>query len=375
MAGYKLLQLPVLSLDYTLRGRTGNARVSTARFVAAFLSAWFSLHLLNSPRSKASIRATAVEVHTTKLDMATYEQPSCSFATPKHVSDLSSGKTIDLTLFAATRAIETIVVGIWRHREVRYSTASFTLSSIVSRQADALVFAISSGTVMWSWFYSPEKLPRAYNKWIGEAAQVDHRLIQVLRKARKGDFVYGVDRGEQALILQSMCKDYGWPLRWGDGEVTIPIPCEMVHMDTGPNCHYHATVRFLRTFRFAMATNLPLQILVKVFAKRQFSVKAADQALREALQSSAFLGAFVALMYYGICLSRTQVGPRIFDVTPQIWDSGLCVRAACIICGWSILLEAQKKRQELAMFVAPRALATIFPRSYDAKVGNSFSKE
>lgn len=378
MAGYKVLQLPVLFMWDYMRCWGNSARVPTARFIAAVLSAWFSLQLLNPPRKETRVHKESVHVQLPESDLATIEHGSSSIANEESAPVMSSGRTVDLTLFAATRAMETLVVSIWRHRASRYNPATSVWSSIVSSHGDLMVFAFSSGTVMWSWFYCPEKLPRAYNKWIGEAAQVDSRLIQVLRKARKGDFVYGEDRGKQALILQSMCKDYGWPLQWGDGRKTIPIPCEMVHMDIGPNCHWHAAVRFFRTFRFAMATNLPLQILVKVLVKRKFSTKAFNQAFREALQSSSFLGAFVALMYYGICLSRTQVGPRLFNastVTPQMWDSGLCVRTACLLCGWSILLEAQRKRQELAMFVAPRALATLFPRVYDAKVCSSLSEE
>ena len=88
---------------------------------------------------------------------------------------------------------------------------------------------------MWAWFYLPDRLPRAYNKWIGEAAQVDYRLISVLRKAHAGEFIYGEDTG-QAHILQDMCSDYGWPLAWADPVKTIPIPCEIVHMGTGPSC-------------------------------------------------------------------------------------------------------------------------------------------
>lgn len=220
---------------------------------------------------------------------------------------------------------------------------------------------------MWAWFYLPNRLPQAYNKWIGEAAQVDHRLIGVLRKAHTGDFIYGEDTG-QAHILQDMCSDYGWPLAWGDPAKTIPIPCEIVHMGTGPSCHRHAALRFWRAFRFALATNLPLQLLVKA---RTPSFRAFRRACEEAVRSSAFLGSFVGLFYYGVCLSRTQLGPRIFSretVTPMMWDSGLCVRAGCALCGLSTLIEAERRRTELALFVAPRALATLFPRDYDTVV-------
>lgn len=52
----------------------------------------------------------------------------------------------------------------------------------------------------------------------------------------------------------------------------------------------------------------------------------------------------------------------------MMWDSGLCVAAGCMMCGWSILVENAKKRLELALFVAPRAAVTLLPRRYDKKV-------
>ena len=220
---------------------------------------------------------------------------------------------------------------------------------------------------MWAWFYLPHRLPQAYNAWIKSASEVDDRLVEVLRRARAGEFIYGKDTG-QASVLQNMCKDYGWPLIWGDPSKTVPLPCEMVHMGSGASCHWHAFVRFLKAFKFALGMYLPLQILIRA---KHLSLSQLQKACREAARSAAFLGAFISLFYYGVCLSRTQLGPRLVSkttVTPMMWDSGLCVRAGCILCGWSILIEAERRRQELAMFVMPRAAATLFPRRYDKKV-------
>ncbi len=165
-----------------------------------------------------------------------------------------------------------------------------------------------------------------------------------------------------------MCKDYNWPLDWGDPAKVMPIPCEMVHMGAGPSCHWHAIVRFAKAFKFAMAMYLPLQLLLRATHP---SLAALKKACKEAVRSSTFLGAFIALFYYGVCLSRTRLGPKILSkntVTPMMWDSGLCVGAGCLLCGWSVLAEVEKRRQELALFVAPRAAATAFPRRYPKQV-------
>lgn len=197
---------------------------------------------------------------------------------------------------------------------------------------------------------------------------MDLRLIEALRRCRRGEFVYGKETG-QAPLLESMCKDYNWPLEWGNPMKTVPIPCQMVHMDCGPSCEVHAITRFARTLKIACATYIPLQIAFRPGAMK--SMTSLARALSDAIRSSTFLSAFVTLFYYSVCLARKRIGPKIFDqktVTPQMWDSGLCVGAGCVMCGWSILVENPRKRQELALFVAPRAAATVLPRVYSKKV-------
>lgn len=262
--------------------------------------------------------------------------------------------------------------------------------STISRLTDPAIFATSSALIMWAWFYHPWQLPRAYHKWISTAASVDPRLIEALQRCRRGSLLYGEDAGH-APLLQSMCAEYGWPADWGDPAKAIPFPCEMVHMGTGPSCEYHALSRFARSFKWAMATYLPLNLLI--LTKRR-DMRAVAVAVRNAARSSAFLGAFIALFYYGVCLARTRVGPRVLlggggvgvDVDDedgdgdggdakearekeqtrvrQCLDSGACVGTGCFLCGWSILLEKPGRVANMALFVAPRALATLLPRRY-----------
>jgi hypothetical protein len=299
------------------------------------------------------------------------QDPGQAVANPlEHHRPELAGRTMDLTIYMVTRAIDAVACVAWgrwsRRRQAQNRWT--TVESLVPGFVDAGVFAMSAAVVMWAWFYLPERLPRAYEKWIGEAAQVDSRLIEALRRVRRGVFVYGKDTG-QAPLLQSMCKDYNWPEVWGDPAKVAPIPCEMVHMGCGPSCEKHALYRFAKTFRFACATYIPLQIVFRL--RRMKSATALRRALSDAAQSSAFLASFVSLFYYSVCLARTRLGPKIFDaktVTPMMWDSGLCVGAGCLMCGWSILVEKTRKRQELALFVAPRAAATVLPRLYNKKV-------
>ena len=376
---YKLFQFPVRALLHRAAAALGESKrctqprafVSITRFVAAFCSAWLSFQILNrTSRFKRELHEAAPS----REIVADESRSRKGLVNPMKNGDQrslghSAGKTIDLTLFVTIRSVETVIGDFWfRYHCSRISRGKWTLfEEYVSRFSDVSVFAISSGVIMWAWIYNPARLPPGYNKWITEAAQVDHRLIELLRQVRAGEFKYGPD-ASKAQIVESMCREFDWPLQWGDPSQTIPIPCEVVHSGLGPSCCWHAVVRFSRAFKFALITYLPLQLVVKM---RNPSRKSLLRAFGEAFRSSAFLGAFVGLFWSGVCLSRTRLGPKVLSpriVTPIMWDQGLCICAGCILCGWSILIEQTKRRQEVAFFVAPKAAAFLLPRSYDRKV-------
>ncbi|EXJ57778.1 uncharacterized protein A1O5_12336 [Cladophialophora psammophila CBS 110553] len=366
-----LVQTILLSL-LSAPGRGASARLSRnlaacINFLCSFWSAWLAFTLLNRDEtwvrrraiSRSVPTANASDQHTLNL-----QQPLPPSYHPKY-----AGKTIDFTAFAFCRALDVMVITVWTRTrtspwlpEQRYPR----LSNFIRKIADPSVFAGSAAVIMWSWFYSPERLPRAYNHWISKAAEIDPRLIQALRLARQGNFVYGEDTA-QTPLLTGLCRELGLPDEFADPSKTIPIPCELYHCGTGKSCEVHALSRFWRSWRFAMGIYMPLQLLTLVRSPKPKSVWT---ILHAAARSSSFLAGFVASFYYAVCLARTRLGPWIFSyktVTPQMWDSGLCILAGCLACGWSVLLEKPSRRQEIAFFVAPRALATILPRVYDSQ--------
>lgn len=228
---------------------------------------------------------------------------------------------------------------------------------------DPVVFVSSCALIMWAWFYTPERLPRGYDKWITSAASVDQRLIEALRRCRSGDIIYSKETG-QGELLSSMCKDYNLPEVWGDPAKSAPFPCELVHMGCGASCEYHAASRFARSWKWSMFTYLPLALALQL---RKPSKAGVMKAFVSASRSSAFLATYITLFYYGVCLGRTRVGPHVVgkDVAArQKMDSGICVGVGCGLCGWSILVETIGRRKDMALFVAPRALSTVIPRQY-----------
>ena len=362
-------QLPIailqrLATNYSSIKLTESTR-SRIRQVTTFISAWIAFDMLNRDkawRRKRTLSRSAVDVDTSNI-----KGPNEHHAPPPSYHPRYAGKTIDFTLFAAFRAVDILVINSWlrtRSRAWHPEHRAPKLAKFAKAMMDPWIFASSASVIMWAWFHMPQRLPKAYNKWISSAASIDPRLIQALRRCRTGEFVYGQDTG-QAPLLQSLCDELGLPQDFGDPAKTIPIPCELYHSGAGRSCEVHAMSRFWRSFIFSLRLYLPLQLIAKIRHPNLQSLKA---ALRGAVRSSSFLASFVTLFYYSVCLARTRIGPKVIShktITPQMWDSGLCVFAGCLICGWSVLAETAHQRQELAFFVAPRALATLLPRVYD----------
>ncbi|KAK7525013.1 uncharacterized protein IWZ02DRAFT_447853 [Phyllosticta citriasiana] len=280
-----------------------------------------------------------------------------------------AGKTIDLTLFAAVRALDLCIAPAVAKRRNK-------AARIIAASSNTVLFVLSCYIIMRAWFYAPNRLPRSYNRWISSAAQLDLRLLLALRHARYGHFRYGTETGIGPL-LGSMCRDYGLPYEWGNPAKTVPIPCELVHQGVGPSCEHHFAHRFGKSWLFAAKMYVPMQLLVWIqryaISSRHGTAAKVDallKSLREGARSSAFLATFISLFYYGVCLGRTRLGPCVFSsktVTPQMWDSGLAVSVGAWLCGWSVLLEKPHRRTEFAFFVLPRALAVMLPRRYERK--------
>ena len=76
------------------------------KWLSTFIAAWFSFKLLQSKKSDAFTE----DVY--------YETANGRVLRPKHFA----GRTMDLTLFAVTRALDVIVGELWTQRKVRRTT-------------------------------------------------------------------------------------------------------------------------------------------------------------------------------------------------------------------------------------------------------------
>lgn len=392
IAGFSLLQGPILvSLIVGCRKIYGEQYREhalklrrLARFLAALVAASFSFSLLNKAPNVAKPNSAVgdtigenIEDDNGKRKMESKIPPNLP-PLPARATSMRqristqgiplAGKSIDLTLFTVIRALDVVVQSLRLHDQ-RPNRALRLGAKITT----PFLFVASSATIMHAFFYTPSRLPFSYVSWINRIANVDPRLVEALRHARYGNFIYGKDTG-MAPLLSGLCKDLGLPEEWGDPAKTIPVPCELVHQGVSPSCEKHLLIRFWRGWLQALGVYGPLQAIIllrKLSQTKVDKLRAVLNAASEAARSSAFLGTFVALFYFGVCMTRTRLGPKLFSyktVTAQMYDSGLSISVGCLLCGWSFLLEPARRQTELMLFVLPRAVAVWLPRKYPKDV-------
>lgn len=258
--------------------------------------------------------------------------------------------SLDLTLLVATRAIDTIISS----RFLRAGANTWNLLG------DGALFIVSSSLIMFSWFYNPERLPPAYRNWITSAASMDDEFVSLLRDVRNKKVVYG-EKGPGEHMLLEFCKRNNQPAEKGSLYINQPLSCECVHAFVTSNCELHALWRFARGFMFSMKLYGSINLVMLLISKRKGSFwKKFTRAFFSAVRSSSFLGSFIALSWYGVCLGRNRLLPRIFpNVPPTRWDDTIAVACGCFLSGFSCFVDTPQRRKELALFVAPRAMGTL----------------
>lgn len=261
----------------------------------------------------------------------------------------------------------------------------------------------------------------AYHKWINALANVDERLIKALQLIRDKTWSYSTGstlhsnllagtlfssspQSRSTLTISSpseYAKDLGYPASWGDpnllpshgGPATsqiwkalnVPgrdgvggIPCELLHGTVkSASCTTKAASRGLTGMKTALLIYIPVHIIPALLRLRKLP-NASDllnillPRIGGAFRSSIFLSSFLSAFYFACCTTRTlipsllaKISPSLAQAIPSDFLDGPygCTMAACFTCGGSIFIEEGRRRGEMALYVLPRALETVFSQA------------
>ncbi|KAI8344343.1 hypothetical protein BC941DRAFT_408384 [Chlamydoabsidia padenii] len=268
-------------------------------------------------------------------------------------------KTMEFTFFTLVRALD-----VCAHRAYQSPTVTGALPAWVMDYGSVIVFSLACTEIMFSWFYEPSRLPKGYSMWITKMAQMDERLLWVLRSIKDGSWVYGKDTGMNDL-LGNYCLDLGLPYEAG-----VPargrIPCRVVHGGQPWGCEVHAMTRFAKGFAKVFLLYFSVHLTPPLLFKRQKLAQdplgSIQHILKASIRSSTFLATFITLIWYSICLTRTRIGHQLLGIQQERLDDTLGPLIGSAMCGLSLMIENKHRRGEMALYVVPRALFSVTER-------------
>ncbi|KAI3662118.1 hypothetical protein MP638_005566 [Amoeboaphelidium occidentale] len=264
-------------------------------------------------------------------------------------------KRLELTLLLFVRALDIVV--------------SSRFSFDHSHGFFGIVFVFSTWEVLYSWFYSRESIPKAFTKFITKFSDMDQDLIQFLRWKKEGKLDYMKELGYgYEDILKNYCEAKSIDPSLGDPRIQSFIKCNPVVHD-GMTCEAHALTRFQMAFLRSLSLYIPLYMVPFMISlikrnqkKNNSSSKINDEKethvsirkpLLSILRSSIFLASLVGTIWYTVCKLRNYF-KNDHVITPTL---------ATLAGTLTIIIEKPERRTELAMYVMPRALYSVFYRS------------
>lgn len=307
--------------------------------------------ILNLSLAQFTSRARGISIFTSSVISAMINFPTFQHKLIKKHRFYS----LDLSLYVVVRALDTLISSIFEKYSV--STTTFDIGS----------FILCSFLIMYSWFYYPERLPPAFKNWITKLADMDYELIEALRMLHHSQLFYGKSSPNDK-VLAPLCERVGLDLELGNPAKTHPIPCDIVHSNFTHNCEVHALIRFLRGFKFASTIYVPLNailMITSILKKKAPLHRIILRAIVSLARSSTFLAMFITLNWYPICFTRNKLGPWLYSKFPKHidpnFDKALLPTLGCLCSGFSSIIETAKRRRDLTLFCAPKALLTLIP--------------
>ena len=143
------------------------------------------------------------------------------------------------------------------------------------------------------------------------------------------------------------------------------VPCKVIH---DHSCEWNALRKFWLVFSMAYKFYIPIHVLPAVIFKRKRlmkePIKILKACIKNIIKSSLFISIYVASFWYFCCLSRN------FRKVTDKWN----IIIAGFFCSFSVLFEPAHRRTELALYMFPRFLESMFlfleKRGYLKSVAN-----
>ncbi|SGY70265.1 BQ5605_C004g03131 [Microbotryum silenes-dioicae] len=268
---------------------------------------------------------------------------------------------------------------------------------------DVLLFGLACGQIMESWLMSPEALPSGYRRWITQASRVAEPCLPLnLAASRTGRF--DPEQARKTITWKSgatprnalLIEEYARAAENGDFGPPF-APCATIHpwVDT---CSWVAVDRWQAVFRFVTGRDInsvwmlpvygALHVIPPILLRSKVFMKDPQRVLRKSvfgtIRSCSFLATFVVIFQSLVCTQRNIYSmihgkvpawvERVLLHKGYYWVSGTSSSQRTSAFRWannvssltgfltclSLFNEEKKRRGELAMYVLPRGMESLW---------------
>ncbi|KAJ8660468.1 hypothetical protein O0I10_003926 [Lichtheimia ornata] len=232
------------------------------------------------------------------------------------------------------------------------------------KHGDALLFGLACGQILYAYTMQPHTLDPGYYNFMVKTARVPGDLLILNEKNVRG---FPVSQQEAlAAVNKFRPTKNALAITKAMPEYPAAIPCEMIHPWVD-GCHNTAVERFLKVCQamfpvYGTLHFVPMLLLRTKHLRKDPKGMLAKTSLAT-LKSCAFLGLFVMLYQYQVCMHR-----KLMDAGVISSNSKYFYGIFGFVCSFSsIFLEEKKRRGELAMYCLPIALKSAYQIAYQRK--------
>lgn len=256
-----------------------------------------------------------------------------------------------------------------------YNAASFK-NGFHLPHGEVLLFCLCCAQIVHGLFCRPDTLARSYSTWLSTASGAPPSALDMVRDMnRTSTFdVHDIDAilrredlipANRTVLLASKVLASGNPPDFGPY-----IPCNAIHPWV-ESCLQVPLPRFMTVFKWAFPIYGALHFLPMFLFKWKTFISRPMTMLGKAglgtTRSAAFLAAFVASFQSWVCLKHylydvlsaqkvLRMPQSIIDLFVSKYSYGL----GGFFGALSILIEARRRRGELAMYALPKALESAW---------------
>ncbi|KAJ3021611.1 hypothetical protein HKX48_008180 [Thoreauomyces humboldtii] len=349
----------------------------------------FLIKLFRVLNGKASVRSAFHSFFA--LDSARFGGMIGSFAflwkLINNMLHFRTGKTCKTHGFVAGAVAGGVAI-LFEKRETRISIAQqFAVRSLQASynalkardivhlpHGDSALFMGACASIMYAYCMQPNTIPREYYAWMVKMARVPNPIltfnrtqVRAFEKSRvlpdTADAMVKVITGNRGGHVPELVGRALTYLKENGGALPI-VPCSVMH----PTDVSHAAYNFKVACQVAKdiapvyaALNFVPMLLLKpqTFAKNPAALTARN--IRATLRSTLFLVVYVVVFQSGICLQRS-IATSPSSAVPAFLrrDHRGFYYILGLIASSSIFLEQKGRRAELAMYVLPKGLQSLW---------------